>query len=194
MENTQVSAAHTPARPILLPVWNEMKLVKADVLFQLCYTKFAHEIGRIPQASTPRPQVGSVEINNMMEILTTTEKSYLLWPKSPGFERLIETISLALQLRILRAYGTHSPNHLLTHSPNHLLTPDKGSSPVHLIKSMTDIKKRDLGNHTLSYVTLLQQEITELQFQYESQSLSDKVLTHSLTHSPTHSLTHLLRW
>ena len=166
MEHTNTSslsvAADTSAedkltRPILLPVWNEMKLVKAEILFQLCYTKFATELGVVPNITAPRYSSGSEQINAMMEILTNTEKAFLLWPKSPAFERLIETISIALDLRILNAY-------------------EKGTSPMSIIKSVAIIKRRDEINHNLSFVTMLQQEITELQFQHESQSLSDKII------------------
>jgi hypothetical protein len=149
-------------QPKLLPVlMEEIAVLKSDSLFHICLCEFANEMLKRDNnvsdennesddtfnlstiQKTRSFDFNSEHIDSMTEILDLTrESSFILY--SPEYDRLLEAIQLALELRV---FVCENPNR----------------SPQTIIHKVAEIKKRDRANEVPCYVTILICDIAKMQ-------------------------------
>ena len=132
--------------PIIPSIWNEISLIRADMLFYKCLSEFAQEMtNRTTRSSTKRVPGHKQETDSLMTLLQIILRSQIaseIYP-SPEFERLIEAQRAALELR------TH-------------MTFDSTVSPRKIILNVGKIKDRDKRNGHMSYICFLMPDISQL--------------------------------
>eukprot|EP00981_Chlorochromonas_danica_P002154 scaffold428_cov168-Ochromonas_danica.AAC.19 len=138
--------------PITAKVWEELKLLKYDALFNIVLCEFSEEM-RKEELLTRRASVvldGSIlesvdlheRIYKIESLLEFSKNAVLQFP-SAEFDRLIEALYLGLQLR---RFVRDEPN----------------KSPQMIIDQVAKVKKRDHKKGLTSYVGLLIFEISKM--------------------------------
>lgn len=152
-ENQILAKGH---HPILLPVWNELRLLYADMHFYMLLSDFAQEMKVTYDRYCGRDRAKAITtLTSLMSIITRTKVAAEMWP-CREFDRLLEAEQAALELRTHRCF-------------------DGSTSPKDIIMKVLDIKDRDKKYNFTSYILLLMPDISQMTDMLDTEQLIESL-------------------